>query len=150
MFVWWAPQPPQTGDSGVAAGFDTCLPLNIPTQLDPTSPFARAGIHQNQILTADPLLPDSGRSGSELIFGPCDGAPFPPGLPHETAVAWVRNREAKTKPREPWKETRGEYTTRLRGICQDINGHYNVEDLCRSFPRRLQELVDKEGDRINR
>ena len=71
-------------------------------------------------------------------------------LLHETAVAWVRNREAKTKPREPWKETRAEYTTRLRGICQYINGHYNVEDLCRSFPRRLQQLVDKQGDRINR
>ena len=49
--------PPQTGDSGVAAGSEALPPLSIPTQLDPTPPLARAGIHQNQILTAEPLLP---------------------------------------------------------------------------------------------
>ena len=80
MFVRWATRRSETGDSGVAAGFDAVPPLNIPTQVDPTLPLPRAGIHQNQILTSDPLLPDSGRSESKLIFGPCGGAPFPPGL----------------------------------------------------------------------
>ena len=80
MFVGWATRQSETGDSGVAAGFDAVPPLNIPMPVDPTLTLPRAGIHQNQILTSDPLLPDSGRSESKLIFGPCGGAPFPPGL----------------------------------------------------------------------
>ena len=69
VFVRWATRRSETGDSGVAAGFDAVPPLNIPTQVDPTLPLPRAGIHQNQILTTNPLLPESGRSGYRLIFG---------------------------------------------------------------------------------
>ena len=43
---------------------------------------------------------------------------------HETAVAWVRNREKVTQPREPWKETTQEFAARLRIISQYINDHY--------------------------
>ena len=69
-------------------------------------------------------------------------------LLHETAVAWIRRREETTRPREPWKETLEEFGARLRGVCQDINDSCDVEGLCRALPKRLQELVDKDGDRI--
>ena len=36
------------------------------------------------------------------------------------------------------------------GRGQNVRGHYDAEGLCRSFPRRLQQLVDKQGDKINR
>jgi len=69
---------------------------------------------------------------------------------HETAVAWIRYRERKTLPRQPWTETVEEYTTRLKGIVQYCNDNYNVDGLCREFPDRMQALVDNEGDRINK
>ena len=40
-------------------------------------------------------------------------------------------------------------SSRFKGIAQDINDNLNVDDLCRALPRRVQELVDREGDRIN-
>ena len=39
---------------------------------------------------------------------------------------------------------------RLREICHYINEHYDVESVCKSFPRRLEMLVEKKGDRINK
>ena len=68
MFVGWATRQSETGDSGVAAGFDAVPPLNIPMPVDPTLPLPRARIHQNQILTSDPHLSDSDRCGSNLTF----------------------------------------------------------------------------------
>ena len=38
---------------------------------------------------------------------------------------------------------------RLREICHYINEHYDVESVCKSFPRRLEMLVEKK-DRINK
>ena len=69
---------------------------------------------------------------------------------HETAVAWVRNREKVTQPKEPWKETTQEFAARLRSICQYINDHYDVDGLCKEFPQRLQAIVNSQGDRINK
>ena len=69
---------------------------------------------------------------------------------HETAVAWVRNREKVTQPRHPEKETPEEYWARLCGIAQFINANYDVESLCRELPQRLQKLVDRGGDRIGK
>ena len=82
-----------------------------------------------------------------------DNASVQPGnlqevLLHETAVAWVRRREAVSQPLRPWKETPAEYAARLRSICQYINANFDVEGLCRKFPERLQLVVDAEGDRI--
>ena len=45
---------------------------------------------------------------------------------HETAVAWMRLRLSKTKPREPWTETREQYGTRLKEIAAYINAEYDV------------------------
>ena len=178
MFVRWAPQRSETGASRVAAGFDAAPHLNIFTQVDPTLPLPRARIHQNRILTANPLLPDSGRSEYRLIFGRAVGAPFPRAWAH--GPTWLAPRGAGGRvraggpgrpgppkgggrgraPRAPANEA-GQldrksgiyYISKSKGRRtqrQYINGHYNVEDLCRSFPRRLQQLVDKQGDRINR
>ena len=40
------------------------------------------------------------------------------------------------------------FTSRLKGVVQEINDTLDVEGLCRGMPKRLQELVDTEGDRI--
>jgi hypothetical protein len=69
-------------------------------------------------------------------------------LLHETAVAWIRHREKTVRPARPWEETPAEFGSRLRTICQDINDTLDVEGLCRAFPKRLDALVDAEGDRI--
>ena len=70
------------GRSGVAAGFNTRPALNISTHPHPILPLTKAGFQQNQILSTYPLLPDSGRSDSDLRFGPFGGAARPP--PHPT------------------------------------------------------------------
>ena len=59
------------GRGGVAAGYNTRPLMNISAHFHPILPLTWAGFHQNQISTTYPLLPDSGRSDSELKFGPC-------------------------------------------------------------------------------
>ena len=68
---------------------------------------------------------------------------------HETAVSWIRRREALNRMAKPWEETPEQFGSRLKGIVQDINDTLNVEGLCRAFPQRLQKLVDRDGDRIS-
>ena len=68
---------------------------------------------------------------------------------HETTVSWIRHRETKTRPKEPWKESVADFTARMKSICADINNTCKVEQLCRDVPKRLQEMKDAEGDRIN-
>ena len=77
-----------------------------------------------------------------------DDARVQPGNLHETAVAWIKRWEETTRPREPWKETLEEFGARLRGVCQDINDSCDVEGLCRALPKRVQALVEAQGDRI--
>ena len=82
-----------------------------------------------------------------------DNASVQPGnlqdvLLHETAVAWIRRRETRTRPEEPWKESPQDFGVRLRSIAQDINNKCNVEGLCRQLPRRLVDLADRAGDRL--
>ena len=48
----------------------------------------------------------------------------------------------------PWKEIVPELAKRMREIAHDVNAKFEVEGLCRAFPKRLQLLVDAEGDRI--
>ena len=70
-------------------------------------------------------------------------------FPHETTVAWIRKLEKTVRPSRPWQETPAQFGKRMRDICQIVNDRYNVESLCRSLPKRLQALVDAEGDRIS-
>ena len=78
----------------------------------------------------------------------------PPDIPdvllHETAIAWVKVREWKTKPPRPWGETREAFTTRMRGIAQEVNASCDVEGLCRGFVKRLEEVVEGKGGRLRR
>ena len=53
-------------------------------------------------------------------------------------------------PKEPWKETAEEFAGRLRDIGRYINQNYDVSGVCRSFPNRVQMVVDADGDRINK
>ena len=69
-------------------------------------------------------------------------------LLHETAVAWIRKKEETCRTTTPWTETVVEFSTRLKQIVQEINTTHDVDGLCRQFPRRLQELEEREGDRL--
>ena len=69
-------------------------------------------------------------------------------LLHETAVSWIRYREIQSRIRQPWLETVPQFTTRLRGIVQDINDTLDVDGLCRQLPKRIEQLVACEGDRL--
>ena len=71
-------------------------------------------------------------------------------LLHETAVAWTRHQLSLTKPRVAWKETREEFASRLREVCRVMNAKYKVEGLCREFPMRIQQLIDKKGDSLRK
>ena len=48
-------------------------------------------------------------------------------LLHETAVAWIRKGLSASVPRLPWKETRAQYSMRLRDVVAAINRRHNVE-----------------------
>ena len=67
---------------------------------------------------------------------------------HETTVSWIRYRLARTLPAEPWNEIVEQYGAGLRSIVADINDNLEVDALCRSFPKRIQKVIDAEGDNI--
>ena len=68
---------------------------------------------------------------------------------HETAVSWIRHQEGQTRPKEPWLESLEDYTSRMKGIAQDINNRLNVEGLCRALPKRVAKVIEAKGDRIS-
>ena len=91
--------------------------------------------------------------GLKAYYG--DDASIQPGnlqeiMLHETAVAWVRRREAVTQKRQPWTETVEEFGARLRDAADHINRHFDVEGLCKGLPERVQKVIDNEGDRIKK
>jgi hypothetical protein len=67
---------------------------------------------------------------------------------HETAMAWMRVRLAKTTPNRCWEESTEAYIARLKEGCAHINSNHDVEALCRRLPNRVQRLMDRKGDRI--
>ena len=71
-------------------------------------------------------------------------------LLHETAVAWIRKLMVRSLPATPWRETREEFTTRLRQAVQRANAEYDVASLCREFPDRLDELDRRQGDKLGK
>ena len=88
-------------------------------------------------------------------FAGDDASGQPPDLPdlllHETAVGWIRNYLRKHPFRRSGSLDHQE--TQLRKLFKDcakhINSEYDVDGLCYRFPARLQEMVDKGGDRLN-
>ena len=70
-------------------------------------------------------------------------------LLHETAVSWIRYREARNRMAKPWEETEEQFGRRLRGIVQEINDKLDVDGLCRALPARVAKLIARDGGRIN-
>ena len=68
---------------------------------------------------------------------------------HETAVAWIRLRLARTLPAKAWEETREAYATRLKNICDEIKSTLDVEGLCRGFLARVAKLIEQRGGRLS-
>ena len=93
------------------------------------------------------------RTGFRAFAG-ADASDQPPDIPdvllHETVAAWIRQFLRK----HPFSRSGSldVQEARLRGVLSDcanyINEHHEVERLCRSFPRRLEELKAKGGDRL--
>jgi hypothetical protein len=71
-------------------------------------------------------------------------------LLHETAVAWIRKLMDFSLPARPWTESRQEFTTRLRHAVQQINAEYDVANLCKEFPERLDDLDARQGDKLRK
>ena len=83
-----------------------------------------------------------------------DDASIQPGslqelMLHETSVAWIRHRLAKSVPTRAWEESRDAYTARLKGVVDDINRNCDVEGLCRAFMTRINKLVERKGGRLS-
>ena len=77
----------------------------------------------------------------------------PPDIPdvllHETAISHVRERVFKSTPASPWDETPEEFASRLQAAVAHANAEYQLADLCREFPQRLENLVTlTQGDRL--
>ena len=70
-------------------------------------------------------------------------------LLHETAVSWIRRREALNRMTKPWEETPEQFATRLKAVVQEINDTLSLEGLCRAFKQRVQKLLGRDGDRIS-
>ena len=92
-------------------------------------------------------------SGLRTFWG--DDASRQPGkcgdiMLHETIVSSIRFEERRTLPKKPWEETEGEFEARLRMIAQKINKDNNLEDLCRDLPKRIDTLVELEGEKIGK
>ena len=71
-------------------------------------------------------------------------------LLHETAVAWLRRLLEQTTPAVAWKESRVEYFKRLKAQCEKVNKKFDVEGLCKEYPKRLALLREKKGDRLSK
>ena len=83
-----------------------------------------------------------------------DASQQPPDIPdlllHETAIGWVRNYMRK----HPFDRSGSldDQENRLRSLLSEcashINAEYDVDGLCYRFPGRLQEMIDKQGERL--
>jgi len=69
---------------------------------------------------------------------------------HETGVSWMRELMQRSCPARPWQESREEYRVRLQEACRHVNAEYEVENLCRELPDRLEELKERKGDRLKK
>ena len=56
----------------------------------------------------------------------------------------------KTTPPRAWEESREAFGERVRAAAAYVNREYDVEGLCGSFVERLQEVVARNGDRLNK
>ena len=86
-------------------------------------------------------------AGSDASRQPAD---MPDFWPHETAVSWLR---ALMKKRPLQKgfgldHLQDQLEAALGDCVKHINDTYDVDSLCRSFPRRVDELIASKGERL--
>ena len=112
------------------------------------------GMYNPQAKVARQYADAVSRNGFKLYWG-SDAARQSPDMAdlllHETAVSWFRNVMRRTKPEVlPWQETQAQWAQRAKKVIAFVNKEYDVAGLCRQFPSRLQDLVDGEGERLNK
>ena len=54
----------------------------------------------------------------------------------------------KPVPARSWLETPEEYRVRLKRVVAEVNHEYNVDNLCRELPTRVEQLRLAEGGRL--
>ena len=69
---------------------------------------------------------------------------------HETAVSWLRTRLERHAPARPWEETKEDFGKRLKKAAEDANAECDVGGLCEGFNKRLEEMIERKGERISR
>ena len=69
---------------------------------------------------------------------------------HETAIAWIRNKERTTLPTRPWEETPTQLVARLKRIACEINTAHDVSGLCRELPARVEQLRLRHGRKLRK
>ena len=77
---------------------------------------------------------------------------MPDIFPHETVVAWART-FMKKRPLVRGKgldDMQRQLASNLEACAEHINSEFNVHDLVRHFPDRLQEVIESAGDRLPR
>ena len=93
------------------------------------------------------------QAGFRPFAGSCAAsqpADCPDLLLHETAVGWIR----KFFKRHPFHRSKGlehnlaRVKTLMATCVEHINGQYDVEALCSAWPRRLEEVVLANGERM--
>ena len=69
---------------------------------------------------------------------------------HETVVAWVRLffKKHPFKSVANVRDNQKVFAKLLKQCEAHINSNYDVCALCRSFPRRINEMVAAKGDRL--
>ena len=84
-----------------------------------------------------------------------DASGQPPDIPdvllHETAVAWARNyfKKYPVDKGGGLDAMKQQFTGMLKDCAVYVNGNYEVDELCRSFPTRLEELAKvTQGERL--
>lgn len=86
-------------------------------------------------------------AGSDASKQPPD---VPDVLPHETVAGWVRKymKQRPFRRTEDMAENEQRFRQTMTACAKHINANFDVESLCRSFPKRLQELEAAKGSRL--
>ena len=92
-------------------------------------------------------------TGFRALMGD-DASQQPPDVPdvllHETVAGWMKKYLQKEHfNRTDSLEKNQERLVQTMAECKSfINKEYDVDGLCRAFPKRLQELIDEGGQRL--
>lgn len=87
-------------------------------------------------------------AGENALHQPAD---IPDVLLHETAVAWIRSylRHHPVRIGANMDTNRANLVEALKSAAQYCNDWYDVEGLCHAFPKRMKQLVEREGGRLS-